>query len=321
MANLRVLKDTEKKLVNLYNGVRSSHSSDTIGTAVHGFIQYIVNNPILKDIVRSLVIQEEGPSLVELQNQSRGRRLEPPVERNKKARLCYEMLSDLYRQQAEEKGNFTDGLENWSYNFFFDKNIETNLRSYVESFITPFYNYLDEELEALIRDEEVKDDDVTEPNPKNINKVFVVHGRDMETLDEVLAFLKANGLDPLTFEDARMLVDEAAPNLLDVVNKGMSESWAVLVLITPDDVGRLKEEPNDMLQERPRENVVFEGGLAFGRRRRRTVLVEYETTSIFSDLHGHYVVRLQRGEGGIEGLDDILKQLRAAGCVFEPLED
>jgi len=230
------------------------------------------------------------------------------------------MLSGWYRDTEEGKRDVANGVENVGHSISFERNIADGMMAYTDSFITPLYEYLSEELEKLIKDEEVKDEDVVEPNPDNISKVFVVHGRDTETLGTVIDFLKSNGIEPITFEDARMLMEEAAPNLLHVVDKGMEEAWAVLVLITPDDVGKLKEDPVEELRERPRENVVFEGGLAFGRYRKRTVLVEYEIPSIFSDLHGSYVVKLSRGDGGIEGLEDILNQLRVAGCRFDPDE-
>lgn len=315
MANVKVLKEVEKRLASRYNSIRANHRIDAIGTAVHEFIAYIEATPILKDMASALLLFEDGPSYEEWVAARRGR-LEPPIERNKKARLCYEMLSGWYWDIKEEKGNLADRVQNVGHSISFERNIADCMMAYTDSFITPLYEYLDEELEELIKDEEVKDEDVAEPNPENIRKVFVVHGRDIETLGTVLDFLKANGLEPLTFDDARMLVDEAAPSLLRVVDKGMEEAWAVLVLITPDDVGKLKGDPVEELSERPRENVVFEGGLAFGRYRKRTVLVEHEIASIFSDLHGHYVVRLRRGDDGIEGLEDILKQLRVAGCKF-----
>jgi hypothetical protein len=55
----------------------------------------------------------------------------------------------------------------------------------------------------------------------------------------------------------------------------------------------------------------------FGRYRKRTVLVEYEKPSMFTDLHGFYAVRLKEGEGGTEGFEELRKQLTVAGCEFE----
>lgn len=186
--------------------------------------------------------------------------------------------------------------------------------AYVDSFVTPLYLFLDEELEDIISDESVKDEDVAEPDPANKRRVFVVHGRDTETLTTILEYLKGIGLEPLTFDDARMLLDIGSPTILQVVDKGMAESWAVVVLVTPDDLARLPEEPEELARKQARPNVIFEAGIAFGRYRKRTVLVEYEEPSMFSDLHGHYVVRLREAEGGIDGLDDLRKQLKATGC-------
>lgn len=312
MANLEVLKEVEKKLARRYQAVQVSYTHQTIGTAVHGLIEAIQTTPTLKQVAERIYAIEEGPTVEEWEKTARGGWLAPPVERNKKARLGYELLSKLYENIGETGRDFIMGICHIGNRISQESKFDDSAREFVENFVSPLVAFMDEELEALIADEEVKDEDVSEPNPEKANRVFVVHGRDMVTLSSVLDYLNETGFEPLTFEEARMLLDTASPNLLQVVDKGMKESGAVVVLITPDDVGRLREETDEELKARPRENVVFEAGIAFGRYRDRTVLVELDVPSIFSDLHGYFVVRLTKGKDGIEGLEKVVQQVRLA---------
>ncbi len=113
MVNIRVLKEVEKRLASRYNSVRSSHEIDTIGTAVYEFAKYIEESPALKNLADSLFTLEESPSVAEWEargGKGLGGRFDPPTERNKKARLCWEMISGWYQDMREGKGNITVGI-------------------------------------------------------------------------------------------------------------------------------------------------------------------------------------------------------------------
>jgi len=315
MEEIMALKEAQKKLAKRYQKTQTAFTHNTIGTAVHGVIEYIQRNPILKKMAEALITTVEGPSLEEWQEA--GKRIawpQPPVERNNKARLCYEILADLYSRMGENGSLFTEGIVEVGHKISAKSSFDECANIFVDNFVDPLYEYLDEEIEALIKDEDVKDEKVVGPKFVNKRRVFVVHGRDEATLKIVLDYLKKNGLEPVTFYEAKMLVDTASPNIISVVDKGMEESQAVVILITPDDVVRLREEAEEELKGQARPNVIFEAGIAFGRYRKRTVLVEYDEPSMFSDLHGFYVVRLKKQGASIKGLEKIIEQLKVAGC-------
>ena len=80
----------------------------------------------------------------------------------------------------------------------------------------------------------------------------------------------------------------------------MSISQAVVVLLSPDDIGRL--HPNFVVERdhqdeklptgQARQNVVLEAGMALARDASRVVLVEIGVTRTISDIAGVNIVRL-----------------------------
>ena len=91
--------------------------------------------------------------------------------------------------------------------------------------------------------------------------VFIVHGRDMAALNALQTLLLKRGIDTLTLADQ----PRTGEALLQKLDEVVSACCAGFVLLTPDDVGRLSSKKKIMLKPRARQNVVFEGGLLFGR--------------------------------------------------------
>lgn len=314
MTYLTDLKDAEKKLTRRYQKVQTAYTHETIGTAVYELAKCVETTPFLKQIAESLLAKVDE-SVVDDWLKSKGW-LRPPVQRDQKARICYHYLVNWYSQMDNENFDFDGTLTHIGMRIAVSGGFDVYARAFVENLVDPFVEYLDEELEVLTADEKVKDELVAEPNPDNRRNVFVVHGKDKKALQKVTDYLTEVGLEPLTFEEAKERVGTSSPTIMEVVDKGMAEAQAVLILLTSDDEVRLKDAGEELTgQARP--NVIFEAGIAFGRYRKRTVLVEYEEPSMFSDLHGFYVVRLKDADGGLDGLDDLRKQLKVAGCELE----
>jgi hypothetical protein len=107
-----------------------------------------------------------------------------------------------------------------------------------------------------------------------------------------------------------------------VLDVAFSEAAAVVVLLTGDDEAKLRDHlilPDDQDYERfltsqPRQNVLLEAGLAFGRHPERTVLVQVGDIRPISDLAGRYIVRLDNSMGKRQILAD---RLRVAGCAVD----
>ena len=112
--------------------------------------------------------------------------------------------------------------------------------------------------------------------------VFVVHGRNTKARDSMYAFLRAIGLNPINLPEAMLSSKKVTPYIGEMVDFAFSLAQAIVVLMTPDDVGYLQKQfrkSGDLDHDiRPtpqaRLNVIFEAGLAMGSARDRTILVK-----------------------------------------------
>lgn len=153
----------------------------------------------------------------------------------------------------------------------------------------------------------------------NAREVFVVHGKNLDAKDAIFQFLRAIGLDPLEWSVAVQSTGRPSPYIGEILEVAFSRAQAVLVLFTPDDEARLKEEfrlAADPVHEteltgQARPNVLFEAGMAMGRSEDRTVLVELGTLRPFSDVAGRHVIRLNNAT---QRRQELALRLRAAGC-------
>jgi predicted nucleotide-binding protein len=110
-------------------------------------------------------------------------------------------------------------------------------------------------------------------------KIFVVHGRD-PVRHELDALLLRWGLDPEMLEDQPNL----GQTLIEKFEKN-SDAQCVIVLLTPDDEGRLKGTKE--LKSRSRQNVVFELGYFFGKSGRGKVICLHKgDIELPSDISG-----------------------------------
>jgi len=150
-------------------------------------------------------------------------------------------------------------------------------------------------------------------NPKC---VFVVHGRNMALRDSMFSFLRAIGLQPLEWSQALKETGEASPYIGHVLDTAFSKAQAIVVLMTPDDEARLRQEfhsPTDdhfekQLTAQARPNVLFEAGMAMGRDAKRTVLVQVGQLRPFSDISGRHVLRLKNTSPSRQELADRLNE-------------
>jgi predicted nucleotide-binding protein len=158
---------------------------------------------------------------------------------------------------------------------------------------------------------------------KTTDKVWVVYGRDEKRRDAVFTFLRSVGLRPIEWTSALAATKKGSPHVSEVVDTGFEDSGATVVLFTPDDEARLKREfvkNSDSAHEKnltgqPRQNVLFEAGMAFGRHPDKTILVEVGTLRPISDLVGRHTVRLSNA---ISTRQQFVVKLRAVGC---PVDD
>ena len=153
--------------------------------------------------------------------------------------------------------------------------------------------------------------------PGDRRSVFLVHGRDRGAAQAMRDLLRAMRLEVIEWEHAVELTGEPSPYVGDVVFAGMKLADAVVVLLTPDDLVRLRDDlqsedeaPEDMLvRGQARPNVIYEAGIADALGRSRTVLVEVGNVRALSDLGGRNTVRF---DGGPASRHRLAGRLRAA---------
>lgn len=152
--------------------------------------------------------------------------------------------------------------------------------------------------------------------------VFLVHGRDHSARDALIALLKAFDLKVINWRDAATRAGGGTPYTGDIVVAGMELADAVVILLTPDDIGYVRpdfREATDGGHElkptgQARLNVVFEAGMAMARDRDRVVVVEVGQVRKMSDIDGLNVIRMH---DNIERRKDLAQRLRSAGLSVD----
>jgi len=153
---------------------------------------------------------------------------------------------------------------------------------------------------------------------KDRKGVFVVFGRDLAARDALFDFLRALELKPKEWGHLLAELGEGSPYVGPVIDKAFEIAQAVVVLLSPDDEAKLAErylladDPDyeRTLTPQPRQNVLFEAGMAFGRQPARTIIFEIAACRPFSDITGRHKVRLSSANWR----HDLAQRLRNAGC-------
>lgn len=108
----------------------------------------------------------------------------------------------------------------------------------------------------------------TEENVQQFNKkgkVFIVHGHDSATREMVARFLEKLELEPIILHEqpnrGRTIIEKF---------EDYSEVEFAIILLTPDDIGTVKDSQHD-LKPRARQNVILELGFFLGKLGRRRV--------------------------------------------------
>ncbi|MDO5018099.1 MAG: nucleotide-binding protein [Lagierella massiliensis] len=100
---------------------------------------------------------------------------------------------------------------------------------------------------------------------KDKNKVFIVHGRDNETKQEVARFVENNGFEPIILHEQ----PSSGMTIIEKIEKYTNVGFGI-VLYTPCDKGHEKDSP-EKIKSRARQNVVFEHGFLISKLGRNNV--------------------------------------------------
>ncbi len=137
------------------------------------------------------------------------------------------------------------------------------------------------------------------------NKVFVIHGRDDGTKQTVARFLERLSLKPVILHEQ----PNEGRTIIEKFQDHADVGFAV-ALLTPDDVGSLKDEGTN-LNPRARQNVIFEFGYFIGKldRKRVCALVKGNVEKP-SDYDGVLYIPLDDSDGWKMRL---IRELKTAG--------
>ena len=145
---------------------------------------------------------------------------------------------------------------------------------------------------------------VRENERTNTKEVFVIHGRDNEAKETVARFLTKLELTPVILHEQ----PNQGRTIIEKFEQHAQVGFAV-ALLTPDDVGALQDNSDD-LNPRARQNVVFELGYFLGRLgRERVCALTKGNVELPSDYDG--VVYISLDDGGWKM--DLIRELKNVG--------
>ena len=109
-------------------------------------------------------------------------------------------------------------------------------------------------------------------NTETRSKVFISYGHDEEAIITVAKFVENLGLK------ATILGEQPNNGLTAIENleKYADDTEFAIALLTPDDVGALKDEAGRQLNPRARQNVIFELGYFIGKLNPNRVCLLYK---------------------------------------------
>lgn len=93
------------------------------------------------------------------------------------------------------------------------------------------------------------------------DEVFIVHGRDDGTRDTVARFIEKLNLSATILHEQ----PSGGMTIIEKLEKYADYAGFAIVILTPDDIGALKDKVEDESKPRARQNVVFELGYFMGK--------------------------------------------------------
>ena len=171
--------------------------------------------------------------------------------------------------------------------------------SLLESMIGEIKEYWEEENQTPVPSA------IEENGRIDTKEVFIIHGRDEGTREIVARFLEQLELTPVILAEQ----SNQGSTIIEKFERHAQAAFAV-VLLTPDDVGTLQDDENN-LGPRARQNVIFELGFFIGRLgRKRVCALKNGDVEIPSDYAGVAYISLDEAGGWKMSL---VKELKSAG--------
>jgi predicted nucleotide-binding protein len=320
------IRKAKKRFYEVQSDLLSSKHHN-FGNNLKTFVEFCDANPIMKKITEPLKnnshidinkwwedFQKTGSSFVG------SKRYYLPTDPKEAASLLYKFVLGV------ERGDFN--FLNFALNVYGNHQIDQTVFEFNSDISKKLLRELNNELDEM--------ENMAKPAPLTLKRisiasieldgdkvsVFVVHGRNLVIRDAMFQFLRSIGLKPIEWSQAVNATGKASPYIGEILDKAFSMARAIVVLMTPDDEGKLREKFSSMeepdfekeLTPQSRLNVIFEAGIAIGRDQDRTVIVEFGRLRPFSDIGGRHVIRMD--DSGPKR-QELAQRLQTAGCKVD----
>jgi predicted nucleotide-binding protein len=173
---------------------------------------------------------------------------------------------------------------------------------------------------TLLREQlNASENEAAMPDARN---VFVIHGRNVAARDAMFEFLRALGLNPIEWSEAVKMTGKGSPYIGEILDAAFTNAQAIVAVLTGDDLAHLRPEFHEShdpdhektLTPQARPNVLFEAGMAFGRRADRTIMVQIGSLRPFSDVAGRHTLQYTGTPANRHELRD---RLKTASCAVK----
>ncbi len=142
-------------------------------------------------------------------------------------------------------------------------------------------------------------------------QIFVVHGHDSDSRDQLELVLRRLGLEPFILMNS----SGGGLTIIEALEGKIGHDYSAdfgIVLLTPDDMGYAKKDGPDKAEPRARQNVILEIGMLLSSlTRSRMALVARGHLEIPSDLQG--IIRLSYNDHIRQVVPKLCQRLREAG--------
>lgn len=146
--------------------------------------------------------------------------------------------------------------------------------------------------------------------------IFVVHGRDHESRDQLELVLRRLGLQPFVLQVTGGGGDTLIEALERQIGKSAQSSFGI-VLVTPDDLGYLQTEKVEDAKPRARQNVIMEMGMLLASlTRKRCAILQKGFVELPSNMSG--VITIPFNNHVREAVPKLVQRLQEAGFKLDP---
>ena len=169
----------------------------------------------------------------------------------------------------------------------------------------------------LARTEMLLSDGAIAPATQTVDgSIFVVHGRDHESRDQLELVLRRLGLAPFVLQVTGGGGDTLIEALERMIGKTAQSAFGI-VLMTPDDMGYLSSEKPEDAKPRARQNVIMEMGMLLASlTRRRCAILQKGYVESPSNMGG--VITIPFNNHVREVVPKLVQRLQEAGFELNP---